>query len=61
MKIDIEGHEYKIIPEIIKNFDKIKRVNCEMHGSSHRPEFKKQFLHYDKKLKKFYNRKFFYW
>ena len=61
IKIDIEGHEYKIIPEILKNFNKIKKVYCEMHGRSHRKEFKKQFLYYDKKLKKFKDKNFFYW
>ncbi len=33
IKIDIEGHEYEILPEIIKNKNKIKRVICELHGN----------------------------
>ena len=32
LKIDIEGYEYKILPEIIKNQKKIKKVFCELHG-----------------------------
>jgi FkbM family methyltransferase len=34
IKIDIEGYEYQILPEIIKNKYKIKNVLCELHGSS---------------------------
>lgn len=42
IKIDIEGHEYKILPEIIINQKKIKKVFCELHGN---PESNKnQFL-----------------
>ncbi|MDB0045463.1 FkbM family methyltransferase [Candidatus Pelagibacter sp.] len=33
IKIDIEGYEYKILPEIIKNKKKIKKVICELHGN----------------------------
>ena len=33
IKIDIEGSEYLIMPEIIKNIDKIKKVVCETHGN----------------------------
>jgi len=33
IKIDIEGYEYKIIPELIKNKNKIKKVICELHGN----------------------------
>ena len=33
IKIDIEGSEYKIIPEILNNRSKIKTVLCEMHGN----------------------------
>lgn len=36
IKIDIEGHEYKILPSIIKNIDKIGKIFCEMHGRDHR-------------------------
>ena len=33
IKIDIEGYEYEILPEIIKNKNKIQNVLCELHGS----------------------------
>lgn len=33
IKIDIEGYEYKILPEVIKNRNKIKKVFCELHGN----------------------------
>ena len=33
IKIDVEGSEYEIMPEIIKNRDKIKMVLCETHGN----------------------------
>ena len=33
IKIDIEGYEYDILPEIIKNKKKIKNVLCELHGN----------------------------
>tara|TARA_Y100000389_G_scaffold92448_1_gene89159 strand:- start:40 stop:702 length:663 start_codon:yes stop_codon:yes gene_type:complete len=32
IKIDIEGYEYKILHEILKNKKKIKKVICELHG-----------------------------
>ena len=41
IKIDIEGYEYNILPEIIKNKNKIGKVICELHGSSSR---KNKFL-----------------
>ena len=61
IKIDIEGHEYKILPSIIKNIDKIGKVFCEMHGRDHRSEFKKDFNFWEKKINKYYKNKFFYW
>ncbi len=61
IKIDIEGHEYQILPSIIKNIDKIGKIFCEMHGKDHRTEFKKDFNFWNKKLNKYYNKKFFYW
>ena len=33
IKIDIEGYEYKILPDLIKNKNKIKYVLCELHGN----------------------------
>ena len=38
IKIDIEGAEYQIMPELIKNKHLIKMVICELHGD---PEGKK--------------------
>ena len=35
IKIDIEGSEYEVMPEIIKNKNKIKMVLCETHGNPH--------------------------
>ena len=61
LKIDIEGHEYKILPGIIKNINKFDKIFCEMHGVTHRFEFKKDFIKWDKKLKKIKNKIFFYW
>ena len=61
LKIDIEGHEYKILPSIIKNVNKFDKIFCEMHGKTHRYEFKKDFIKWDKKLKKIKNKIFFYW
>jgi FkbM family methyltransferase len=61
IKIDIEGHEYKILPSIIKNIDKIGKIFCEMHGRDHRAEFKNEFNFWNKKIKKYYKKKFFYW
>lgn len=40
IKIDVEGSEYSIMPEIIKNKNKIKMVICETHGN---PNGKKVF------------------
>ncbi len=34
IKIDIEGHEYKILPFLINNKHLIKKVVCELHGNS---------------------------
>ena len=64
IKIDIEGHEYKILPEIIKNISKIDLIFCEMHGSSpgHRDEFRDDFFKFDKIIKeKNLSNKIIYW
>ena len=50
IKIDIEGHEYKIIPSLIKNINKINLIFCEMHGENHHSEFREDFEFWDKKL-----------
>jgi len=41
IKIDIEGEEYNLLPEVFKNKKKIGKVVCELHGSSER---KNKFL-----------------
>jgi FkbM family methyltransferase len=46
IKIDIEGNEYKILPSIINNRNKIKKVLCELHG---RPNNKNKDIRYFKK------------
>ena len=61
LKIDIEGHEYKILPEIIKNLEKIDIIFCEMHGESHRKEFKEQYDYWKNKIEPIENKKFFTW
>ena len=33
IKIDVEGSEYNILPELIQNKNKINTVLCEMHGN----------------------------
>ena len=61
LKIDIEGHEYKILPSIIKNINKFDKIFCEMHGMQHRFEFRKDFIKWNKKLKNIKNKIIFYW
>ena len=61
LKIDIEGHEYKLLPSIIKNINRFDKIFCEMHGRTHRSEFKKDFKKWNKKLKNLKNKKFIYW
>ena len=43
----IDCYEYKIIPELIKNKSKIKKVICELHGNP--INNKNQFLNKDHK------------
>ena len=61
IKIDIEGHEYKIIPSLIKNINKINLIFCEMHGENHHSEFREDFEFWDKKLIDLKATKFKYW
>ena len=61
IKIDIEGEEYKILPYLIKNINKIGIVYCEFHKKS-----LKQTINYKKilkilKNKNLYNKKVFEW
>ena len=48
IKIDIECHEYKILPYIFKNRKKIKKVVCELHGNQ---SIKRANIHFFKKYK----------
>ena len=52
IKIDIEGYEYNILPEIINNKNKIGKVICELHGSSSRKHkfLKNEYLNFIKIL-----------
>ena len=61
IKIDIEGHEYKIIPSLIKNISKINLIFSEMHGENHHSEFREDFEFWDKKLIDLKATKFKYW
>ena len=61
LKIDIEGHEYKILPSIIKNIKKFDKIFYEIDGKTHRFEFKAEFKKWDKKLEKLKYKKFIYW
>ena len=49
IKIDIEGYEYKIIPILIKNKNKIGKVICELHGN---PTHKNRYKEYEEKYHK---------
>ena len=72
IKIDIEGSEYNILPELIKNRKKIRTVLCEMHGNPDGKKINGQHknknftLQYDKtidylKAQGLYNNWFFEW
>ena len=52
IKIDIEGYEYEIIPILIKNKHKIKKVVCELHGN---PAYKNKYKDYEEKYKNLIN------
>ncbi len=49
IKIDIECHEYEILPYIFKNRKKIKKVICELHGNQKNIHFYEKY----KKTKKY--------
>lgn len=52
IKIDIEGHEYKILDTLIRNKNKIGKIICEFHGTdadiaiNKNQEFRESFLKY---------------
>ena len=72
LKIDIEGYEYEILDDIIKNKDKITYVLCELHGKpsklteknkGKKNPFSLKYKRFKKKLrkKKLLNTWFFEW
>lgn len=64
IKIDIEFHEYKILPEIFKKQNKIGKIFCEFHGSKKKyKHLKKKYEYWKKKLirNNLYGRKFIEW
>jgi FkbM family methyltransferase len=52
IKIDIEGHEYKILDILLLNINKIGKIYCELNGDKKYPIFEKQKEFWIKKLKK---------
>ena len=63
LKIDIEGHEYKIMKSVLKNIDKIQKIYLEMHGKSIKSEFHKDYKKWIMLLskKKEYKKKIIHW
>lgn len=52
IKIDIEGHEYKILDILLLNINKIGKIYCELNGDKKYPVYAKQKKFWIKKLKK---------
>lgn len=63
LKIDIETHEYKILPSIIKNINKIGYVLCELNGKGKYNYLNDEYNFWieEFKKKKLLNVKFFEW
>lgn len=63
LKIDIETHEYKILPSVIKNIDKIGYVLCELNGKYKYTYLNNEYNFWTNqlKIKKLLNTKFFEW
>jgi FkbM family methyltransferase len=63
IKIDIETHEYKILPSIFSNMHKIGKIYCELNGSKKYLYLKNEYDFWVKKLKdaNFYGSKFIEW
>ena len=63
IKIDIETHEYKILPEILKNIKNIKKIFCELNGEVKYKYLKKEYNFWKETLiqKKLYGNKFIEW
>jgi len=63
IKIDIETHEYKILPAILKNIKNIKKIYCELNGKIKYKYLEKQYDYWKKILikRKLYGNKFIEW
>jgi FkbM family methyltransferase len=63
IKIDIETHEYKILPSIFNNMHKIGKIYCELNGSKKYLYLKHEYDFWIKKLKdaNYYGSKFIEW
>ena len=63
IKIDIETHEYKILPAILNNIKNIKKIYCELNGKIKYKYLEKQYDYWKKILikRKLYGNKFVEW
>ncbi len=64
IKIDIETHEYAILPIIFKNLKSFGKIYCELHGKEKKyRHFNKEYKYWVKKLKKkgIYGKQFIEW
>jgi FkbM family methyltransferase len=62
IKVDIEGHEYRILPSLFKNIKKIGKIFIEFHGKTHHENFKKNYNQWIKKINNSaYKNKFIDW
>ena len=63
IKIDIEQHEYKILPILYKYLDKIDKIVIELHDDAKNVEINNQYLYWKNKIveDKLWNKKFFDW
>ena len=63
IKIDIEQHEYKILPILYKYLDKIDKIVIELHDDPGNVEINNQYLYWKNKIAEdqLWNKKFFDW
>lgn len=61
LKMDIEGWEYIVLPEILKNINKINKIVCEFHLKSKTQKKKYKNIQKRIRLNKKLNRKIFAW
>ena len=63
IKIDIEQHEYKILPILYRYLDKIDKIIIELHDDANNVEISNQYLYWKNKIAddKLWNKKFFDW